>query len=263
MKKINDKEIRNIQLNILKEIVNFCIENNLKYFLAYGSALGAVRHNGYIPWDDDLDIVMLRDDYNEFLKKWNNKNNKYKVLEFSLNNSIYPFTKVVDDSTYTVLSDSNEHYGIWVDIFPLDKCPSQKIQNKGIRLRQLILGKLVKKNNHNKIKYLIKRIIKFLFFFIPTKFLVKKILKLSQKFSNCETDYVANIVWASNGEKIINKNCIFNGEILKCKFENLELNIPSKYDEYLTSIYGDYMTPPPLNMQISHNFEAFYKENNK
>ena len=98
-KEINVEELKQIQLNILKFVDKFCKENNLKYYLAYGTLLGAVRHKGYIPWDDDIDIIMFREDYEKFVTTFKDVN--YKVFATEVNSKYpYPFAKVGDTRTY-------------------------------------------------------------------------------------------------------------------------------------------------------------------
>ena len=97
MKTINIKELKEIQIAILNDIDKFCKKNQIKYWLDYGTLIGAIRHSGYIPWDDDIDIGMLREDYDKFIKTYNNQATKYKLLACENDNDYYfPFAKVID-----------------------------------------------------------------------------------------------------------------------------------------------------------------------
>ena len=135
MKKIGLDEIKNRELEILKWIDKTCKENGITYFLAYGTLLGAVRHKGFIPRDDDIDIFMTRENYNKFLDI-NNKeiSKKFSVLSLETEKTYYyPFAKVVDNDTYVDEKKFKkiDKLGVWVDIFPLDFYnSSKKTQNK-------------------------------------------------------------------------------------------------------------------------------------
>lgn len=128
-KEIKVEELKQIQLDILKFVDKFCKENNLKYFLAYGTLLGAVRHKGYIPWDDDIDIIMFREDYEKFVTTFKDVN--YKVFATEVNSKYpYPFAKVGDTRTYYMeeIKDVIDT-GVNIDVFPLDYLPENRIKD--------------------------------------------------------------------------------------------------------------------------------------
>ena len=124
MKKLTLDEVKKIQLEILAYIDSFCKKNNISYFINYGTLLGAVRHKGFIPWDDDIDISMDREHYNMFIEKFNQDSSKYKILSLDTDKAYFNnFIKVVDTTTKIV---DNRNYktfscGVFVDIFPMDK----------------------------------------------------------------------------------------------------------------------------------------------
>ena len=129
MKEIDIKELKKIQLNILDNVNSFCKKNKINYWLDCGTLLGAVRHSGYIPWDDDIDIGMLRDDYDKFLKIYNKDNTKYQLMASELDKDYYfQFGKVVDTST--VLYEPDEKTGIkgavYIDVFVYDNAPDDE-----------------------------------------------------------------------------------------------------------------------------------------
>ena len=130
MKKLlSEEDIRQLQIEILDEVHAFCTANSITYFLAGGTLIGAIRHNGYIPWDDDIDIMMYRDDYNRFINLFNKNNERYHV--FSIENDSgynYHFAKICDKYTYldeTNLKINDIDLGINIDLFPLDKLPPE------------------------------------------------------------------------------------------------------------------------------------------
>ena len=128
-KTINVEELKQVQLDILKFVDEYCKKNNLKYYLAYGTLLGAVRHKGYIPWDDDIDLLMFREDYEKFVTSF--KDERYKVFATEVNAKYpYPFAKVGDTTTYfeEEIKDVMDT-GVNIDIFPLDYLPEDKVKS--------------------------------------------------------------------------------------------------------------------------------------
>ena len=121
------EELQKIELEILKYIDKVCKENNLTYFLAYGTLIGAIRHKGFIPWDDDVDIQMPRDDYNKLCDILKEENGRYKLLDHKEGlGYIYPFAKVIDSNTRLIETGLTEtvNMGVYIDIFPIDGTPN-------------------------------------------------------------------------------------------------------------------------------------------
>lgn len=136
MKELSIDDIREIELQILNYIDEVCKDNKLRYYLLGGTLLGAIRHGGFIPWDDDIDIIMPRNDYDTLLSIINETNNKYKVLAYKYKKEYYyPFAKIVDSSTMVVESNTiaTNNMGVWVDIFPIDNLPNDKKHRKRIQ----------------------------------------------------------------------------------------------------------------------------------
>ena len=119
MKEIKNDELRTIQLDILQNVHDFCMKHDIKYTLAYGTLLGAVRHGGYIPWDDDIDIAMLRPDYERFMQEY--KNDIYKFTECRLDKDVHiGFGKVEDTRTIVIEGGNTKNLGVSIDVFPID-----------------------------------------------------------------------------------------------------------------------------------------------
>ena len=130
MKKVEEEAYKRIPLEIMEDVAKFCDKNCINYSLAYGSLLGAIRHKGYIPWDDDIDIYMLRKDYEIFRSKY--CSHKYKLIDLSTNSS-YPIcvSKVYDPSTqYYYKSRIKREWGLFIDIFILDNIPDDEVVRK-------------------------------------------------------------------------------------------------------------------------------------
>jgi len=132
MKQINSDTIKQLQTELLKEFHEYCEKNGLKYCLFFGSLIGAVRHNGFIPWDDDIDIIMNRKDYEYLLAHYNDEHYPQRRLVTRYNTDDYSllFAKLTDTSIYSFQWDFNTDTGIWLDIFPYDYLPDGKLRQK-------------------------------------------------------------------------------------------------------------------------------------
>lgn len=167
---ISREESKSIMLSIMDAIDEICKENGITYFITAGTLLGAVRHKGFIPWDDDIDIVLFRDDYDKLLSilKSQNKFSWLGIVGPDKKKYYYPFAKAVDNRTIAKQEDNTSEYGIWVDIFPLNAFPDslkeQKIFMRNCQnLRAMILSMTTDFAHvqFNK-KFLIKSVLKFL-----------------------------------------------------------------------------------------------------
>ena len=259
---INAEELKHIQLEMLSDIADFCEQNQIKYFLAYGTLIGAIRHKGYIPWDDDIDICMPRPDYEKFLSLYNKKKSDYKVVAFELDDTYkLPFAKVND--TRTVMWETmydQDVFGVYIDVFPIDGCDKDGnviCQNtklgQYLNAKKAILGKgrSFKKN-------CIIAMGKCLLAFTSVKTLLKKMQKMSTIVSYDKAEYVANIMYSYGKNEIMKKSDL--GETIFGEFEGRQYRIPKEYHKYLTQIYGDYMQLPPKEKRMStHTFKAWWK----
>lgn len=266
-KLLTNDDIKKIELNILDEFVDFCKKNNLKYYLAYGTLLGAVRHNGFIPWDDDIDIGMLRNDYNKMIKILQSNNNcitEYiKIKTPYSKNYQYPFSKILDTRTYIQEKNMKKKYttSVWIDIFPIDFLPEN--DNKAIkfiykikRMRKYLFYSFEEKYVGGT---LLKKI--FGFFIIPIisffyqTFEIKKIIdKKAQKYNNSNSNKFAFII---NGDA---QKTIFPNEQLEqdyYSFENKMYSSFKNYELYLTKLYGNWREIPPEEARIAHSLDAY------
>ncbi|MBQ8522133.1 MAG: LicD family protein [Clostridia bacterium] len=272
MEEIKDiKEIQRISLNILKYIDKICKENDIKYSLCDGTALGAIRHKGFIPWDDDIDIMMTRENYNKFLNLMDNiKDPNYKCLHFGKDfpNYFYNFAKVVDLNTYVEEINFPRHkdMGIFVDVFPVDGIPKDKINkltNKYCKLRMFHHFAATKKFVKSS-KGWMRTIPKFFMWtyckVFGWKHFYKKSENLLKKYPLKNCDYAG--IYCEYGKKEMIPKEMFNETIL-VDFEDEKFPILKEYNYYLTNVYGDYMTPPPENERQAHHIIAFKKSPKK
>lgn len=263
MEKINIEERKKLQLDILDEIHRFCVENNINYSLGYGTLLGAIRHKGYIPWDDDIDIVMLRDDYDKFISSFSTQ--IYKVASATtIDNWFLPFAKVYDDRTLIIDRKANTtSIGLNVDVFPIDDAmDSEKEFNKHRKYinylttcNRIKLFKINKESTHlNNIIGLFSKCILFLF---PKFYFTKKLLSASQKYNGY--GYNKALYWSSIGKTSYLDKCIYK-KTISIEFEGRSYIGLEYYDTYLSNIYGDYMKLPPEEKRISyHTSDAYWK----
>lgn len=265
MKTIGLEELKSLQLDILKRIDLFCKENEIHYSLAFGTLLGAVRHHGYIPWDDDIDIMMLREDYERFVATF--QDTYTRVIDYN-NNSLYnlPFAKVIDNRT--VLKEDSTikaEMGIYVDVFPVDNMPDDETACNIFYQRKKILNlihdvKILTFSRHRSIwKNLILAFGKLFFCSIDCHQLTLRIAKFSQRYKDSDCHRVAVFATTDNKKRWIVEKSIFNS-FINISFEGRYYSILSEYDKFLTAIYGDYMKLPPIEQRVSHHvFEAYRK----
>lgn len=270
MEKIQINEIRKIQLDILEHLGNFCNSNGIQYFLSNGSMLGAVKYNGYIPWDDDIDICMLREDYERLIMLYteNNTNPRYKLFSIETNNDyLFPFAKLSDSST--ILKENNINNGVElgvnIDIFPIDGYGnSQKeatlLYKRIEKLRnKLNWAKIEKYYGDNVIKRFVKMIISKYYKRMGARKIVEDIHKIASQ-QPCSDLYIGNVVWGFYKDGEAHSKEVFVKSI-KVEFEGKEYPIPIGFDSYLKKLYGNYKLDPPLDKQVTHhNYVAYKKE---
>lgn len=259
------EELQDMELKILEYVHNVCEKQGYRYYLAYGTLIGAIRHKGFIPWDDDIDIVMPRDDYEKlqsYLLK--NKDENFEVMTYLNNkNYVYPFMKVIDKRTYLVEEDVRleQNMGVYIDIFPLDGHEKDKeFRNKMTKLikkRQLscyTFKGIVNKNSL--INTLIRYICIFLFYFSSTNKYIKKIDELAKSRKISESKYIDYIVLKDIKSPNIKRE--WYNESIDVEFNGKLFKVPKNYHEILTADYGDYMQLPPEEQRVTHHsFKAW------
>lgn len=251
---MNDLEgLHNCLLGLMSEINKICIENDIKYTLMGGSLIGAIRHNGFIPWDDDMDIGMLNNDFEKFIDVLKNLNHKWLTFDYAFSDDYeMQFMKVYDSRTTFKEGSSNRIKGVFVDVFQIIPIANSYREAK----RRFIYDNILKMSRYNKTNNShpsgIKKIIYKLVGMFHTKDgLTKKIQKRRKKFSLRNYKFYSDPDGTING--IIEGN-YFNDYIMH-KFENEEFMIIKEYDKYLRHIFGDYMQLPPVEKRKPGHFE--------
>lgn len=269
MNQLTLKEIKQIELEILCHIDAICRKHTLNYYLCGGTLLGAIRHQGFIPWDDDIDIFMPREDYEKLLIILEKEKGKYSVLNYKTEKEFYlPFTKIVANNTFLKEQGvrSIKNMGIFVDIFPIDGTSEKKIvrmlQFYCILILKKILGCKVNIANlkkHTKIRIFIRNIIKFLLCPIPLRSINLCIDSVAKIYEYQNSKLCVSFSGSYGKKEIFNKTQLFSAKT-EIIFENYKFFIPQGFDCYLRQIYGNYMDLPPIEMQKSNHFiEECYK----
>ena len=260
------REIQQMELGIMEYIHEVCQKIGVKYFLAYGSLIGAVRHKGFIPWDDDMDICMLREDY-EKLQDYliANPDERYEVMSYKNNlNYVYPFMKVQDNQTYLLEEDVriDSNMGIYVDIFPVDGYEDDSVfkdkMTRLIKKRQLSCYTFKGiTNTKSLLNSLIRYISVIIFYFTNTNKYIRGIDDLAQSRKVDDYELVDYLIYKDMNKPVWKREWL--NQTITGVFEGKEFMIPKNYHEILTSDYGDYTQLPPVELRFSHHDFQLWK----
>ena len=260
------REIQQMELGIMEYIHEICQKIGVKYFLAYGSLIGAVRHKGFIPWDDDMDICMLREDY-EKLQDYliANPDERYEVMSYKNNlNYVYPFMKVQDNQTYLLEEDVriDSNMGIYVDIFPVDGYEDDSVfkdkMTRLIKKRQLSCYTFKGiTNTKSLLNSLIRYISVIIFYFTNTNKYIRGIDELAKSRKVLDYEEVDYLIYKDMNKPVWRREWL--EQVTTGTFEGKEFMIPKNYHEILTSDYGDYMQLPPVELRFSHHDFQLWK----
>lgn len=271
MKEITDvNTLHKIELEMLEYINNICERNKIDYFAISGTLLGAIRHNGFIPWDDDIDIACTRENYFKLVKAiQDDDNERYKILNLNSENYYWPYAKLCDIKTKAIEKNTvtSDEYGVFMDIFYYDRLPDDKkiihkAYTKGKRFYKFfIVNKIESKiESNNLLKKLLKKFCRFFINKLDGKKIIEHYQNIHYRYTDNDGKYAISIWPCYSEEREIQLWNNLN-EIVKHDFENIKINIPKNYDEVLKIQFGDYMKLPPKELQErSHNIKFYYKE---
>lgn len=268
-KSVSPEEIRNLQLKSLEILLyfkRFCDENNLLFYFCGGCCIGALRHKGFVPWDDDIDVFMPREDYEKLHKIWNEKADieNYSCLHPS--NDLQTgniFTTIVDNNTTLIKPYQTEldiPLGLAIDVFPLDGYPPSKLARKmqmaWAMIYSLYLAQIVPEKHGGIISIGSKMLLNI----VPSKKLRYRIWKFAEKkmtkykIQNC--DYITELCAGPGYMKNKYPKNAFSKAVYK-EFEGYQMPIPIGFDDYLKIAFGDYMTLPPKEKRVAHHDIVF------
>ena len=261
-KKIENSEIKIELCKMLKALDEYLSKNNIKYSIMSGTMLGAIRHGGFIPWDDDIDIAILREDYDkliELLKKDKYINKDLRASGFEVDETDWLFTKIYNDSILIQDDLMKEQGNLWIDVFPFDNLKNNLQWRKILFLRKLYIKKRATENFYGEINKkndffhsLRTKIAIEIAKHVDKNKLINFYMKICTKYKKNSCTYVADLTW---GKKEIPKY-LFD-EIVDYKFENITVKGFKDFDTYLKCIYGNYMQLPPENQRINHGIKAW------
>lgn len=261
-------EIKELELQMLSVFSEFCETHNLTYYLCGGTLLGAIRHKGFIPWDDDIDVCMPRADYDKFIKLYSQlDDNIYEVRSNQLHNFSAPFAKLVDTRTDVsrVYSDSDRTKHLWIDIFPVDGLPHSieevgNIYKRCNRYRSILkLTDCIPGEGKSKLKAYLKYILKPMANLYGQKRCVNNIEAVAAEHTYEASTYVGIVTNGlyGVGERMLKSE--FEQSVM-VEFEGKQYPTFSCWDTYLSGIYGDYMTLPPEEKRVTHDLTVTINE---
>lgn len=259
-KSLTIDEMKGIELEIMDELDAVCKAHGVQYFLGYGSLLGAVRHGGFIPWDDDMDVVMMRDQYEILMEHFNEwrSSDRFQLVSYRDKSSIYQFAKIVDATTIVYENFVGRKYatGVWVDLFPLEDFSQEGAKLRGEYRRVGLLRSFAVADpsvGSSGFVKLAKRVVCPLAKRKDPYELAARLDDIAQRIGRESADAVTDVL-GEDGKKVFPKSLF---EPIRMKFEDREYDAPAGYEEYLSLQYGDWRTPPPSEQRLVHVMEAY------
>lgn len=263
----SNKKVQELTVNLLKVFIKICEENDLRYYFTGGSLIGVLRHKGFIPWDDDIDVGMPRRDYEKFLEiVKTNEQEGYAICNRHTDSAWhFAMSQFIDmESEVEInIAEQPRKAHVWIDVFPLDGLPSGKIA-RWFRVKNILIHRYLVQIAHintqvdiNRKRPLIEKLILKIFKvvnigkFINAKCILDHLEKVLCKDDFYKSQYVGNMLGRYREKEVVPQN--YFGTPKKGEFESIIVNIPEKSHELQTALYGSYMDLPPEDERVAHN----------
>lgn len=263
----DNEKVQKLTISLLQKFISICEQNNLRYYFTGGALIGVLRHKGFIPWDDDIDVGMPREDYDRFLDILEKDMPKGYGICNRFTNSDWHFamSQFIDEESEIEinLAEQPRKAYVWIDVFPLDGLPSNNI-HRWIRVKHILMYRYLVQIAHIKTQVdchrnrpFLEKMILGILKIIPLGKLINsnkildKLENLLRKENFDKSIYAGNMLGRYREREVVPKK--YFGRAKKGIFEDIEVNIPEMSHELQTALYGDYMKIPPKNERVAHN----------
>lgn len=280
MRQLGTKELQNHILSMMKEVHTFCVKNDIQYSLEGGSLIGAIRHKGFIPWDDDIDIMLTRPNFEKLCRCF--KHDNLKIMVPGQKGYYLRFARIID-TKHTIVKEhkipfADQETGIWIDVFPIDSEPEhendchdlikrcENLKYYALQYRYSLMNRaMICKSESLQLKFnnlitFLRRRVR-LFKRHPSlpsveKLIAQEKISLIKNWDNNSNNYIG-VCFAHNKYTNLYRKDWFD-DYISVPFEDTELRILKCYDDYLKMVFGNYMIVPPKEKQVVHNFYKVY-----
>lgn len=263
MTQFTAQEIKEKLFEMLCIFTSYCDDNNIQYFLSGGTLLGAIRHKDFIPWDDDIDLIVPRPDYLKLVGLCNGitLKERYKFIGYELGDRKLSFIKMIDTKIKVYKELSSNDNNLWIDIFPIDGLPNDeenrnKVLDNATKLKRMVGFSFARIGTGESIAKSILKIPAVVYCkAIGTESLINKIHELAISNDYDKANKVADLAWCCGRKECLDKEeYMVPTDVL---FHGQYFHAPQCWDKYLTQMYGNYMELPPVSKQENHVMNAY------
>lgn len=266
MRQLKDTELKDQIFRILCDFAEFCDANHLRYYLCGGTLLGAIRHKGFIPWDDDVDLLMPRPDFDRMheLVRHNPIKPFYRLIGYNADKGYWPFAKLIDVRTKVINEYSTADKHLWIDIFPMDGLPddieeSNRILSYAAPHKVDFVRAYARMGKGKNITHTLGKIPVMLYLkLIGIKKTAQRIDSLARQLPFEESEYVGGIAWSLGPKERMRREDYV--PIQDVEFNGRMFHAPACWELYLKQIYGNYMELPPVEKRVNHSNVVYMKD---